>query len=100
MILLFAILINLFLGELVDSLLILIIVIMVAVIGFLQEYRAEKAIEMLKKMATPSSLVIRSGKPRKIPTKELVSGDLIIIEEVSKIPADARLLYIISILLH
>ena len=95
--LLVAVLINLFLGELVDSILILIIILMVAIIGFFHEYRAEKAIEVLKKMASLTATVIRDGKTKQIPTKELVPGDIVILEEGSKIPADGRLFEVVSL---
>lgn len=79
-------------GEQVDALMITAIVIINAVVGFIQEYRIEKAIEHLKKMVTSDVLVIRSGHLAKIPSTELVVGDLIQIEEGQKITADLRIL--------
>ncbi len=80
-----------FLGEGVDAIMIVIIVIMNAVIGFIQEYRVEKAIEHLKKMVTSNQLVYRDGKIIQISSTELVPGDLVALEEGQKITADIRL---------
>ncbi len=97
LILLGAILINIFLREVVDSVLIFIIVLVVALIGFFNEYRAEKAIEMLQGMTSPTATVMRNGKITRIPTRELVGGDILIIEEGTKILADARLFEVVSL---
>ncbi|MGQ9543985.1 MAG: cation-translocating P-type ATPase [Candidatus Bathyarchaeia archaeon] len=79
-------------GEYVDAVVILIIVVASAGLGFTQEYRAEKAIEALRKMLSPTITVIRSGIEKNIPSKDLVPGDLIILKAGDKIPADARLI--------
>ncbi|MEK9167104.1 MAG: cation-translocating P-type ATPase [Patescibacteria group bacterium] len=84
--------ISIFAKEYVDAALILGIVILNAVIGFFQEFKAEKTIEAMKKMTAASALVMRDGKLVKINAKELVPGDIIIIEEGSNIPADAKLI--------
>lgn len=76
----------------VDSYIILIIVFMNAVIGFIQEYRAEKAVEALKKMVSPKSEVIRDGMEKQISSSEIVPGDLLIIDEGTRVPADGRLI--------
>ena len=78
-------------GEMVDAILILVIVIFCAVLGFIQEYRAERALEALKKMLSPTITVLRGGKEEEIPSKELVPGDVLLLEAGDKIPADARL---------
>ncbi len=77
-------------GEWVDALLIFIIVIFCALLGFFQEYRAEKALEALKKMLAPACLIIREGKETLIPTKEVVPGDILLLESGVKVPADGR----------
>lgn len=84
--------ISIFAHEYVDAGLILGIVILNAIIGFIQEYKAEKTIEAMKKLTAAAALVMRDGKIQKIDAKELVPGDIIIIEEGSNIPADAKLL--------
>ncbi|MEK6690985.1 MAG: cation-translocating P-type ATPase [Nitrospirota bacterium] len=79
-------------GEVVDAILILVIVIFCAVLGFVQEYRAEKALEALKKMLSPTITVLRGGKEEEIPSKDLVPGDILLLEAGDKIPADGRLI--------
>jgi len=78
-------------GELSDTIVILVIVLLNAVIGFVQEYRAEKAMEALGKLAVPTTKVIRDGKPTDIPSPELVKGDLVLLEAGTAVPADLRL---------
>ena len=78
-------------GELTGAVLILVIVIFCAVLGFTQEYRAERALEALKKMLSPTITVLREGREQEIPSKELVPGDMLLLEAGDKIPADARL---------
>lgn len=91
LILIVAMCISLALGEIIDAVAIGTIVLINAVIGFVQEYKAERAIEALKKMAASFAVVIRDGKTLKIDARELVPGDVLLLEEGSKIPADARL---------
>jgi Ca2+-transporting ATPase len=91
-ILIIAVAISLLAGELLDAGAIFVIVIVNAVIGFVQEYKAEKTIEAMKKMTAAQALVVREGKTFKIDAKDLVPGDIIVIEEGANIPADARLL--------
>ncbi len=90
-ILLVATAISLLIGEIVDSLVIIAIVFVSAVIGFSEEYRGEKALEALKRLAAPKARVIRNGKDLVIPSGELVPGDLIVLEVGDLVPADARL---------
>jgi len=90
-ILIFAIVLSALVGELVDAAIILVIVIFCAVLGFIQEYRAERAMEALKKMLSPTITAIRAGKEAEIPSRELVPGDILLLEAGDKIPADARL---------
>lgn len=90
-ILLIATVLSALVGEIVDAGLILVIVVFCAVLGFVQEYRAEQALEALKKMLSPTITVLRGGKEEEIPSKELVPGDVLLLEAGDKIPADARL---------
>ena len=90
-ILLIATLLSALVGETFDALLILVIVAFCAILGFIQEYRAERALEALKKMLSPTVTVLRGGKEEEVDTKELVPGDLLILEAGDKMPADARL---------
>ncbi len=79
-------------GETVDAIIILVIVIASATLGFTQEYRSEKAVEALKKMTSPNAIVIRDGKEAKIPASQLVPGDIMLLYTGDKVPADARLI--------
>ena len=79
------------LGEWVDALAIVAIVILNAVLGFVQEYRAEKSLAALKKLASPTCRVVRGGHLQTIASAELVAGDLIELEAGDHVPADARM---------
>src|SRR3989338_8135288 len=83
---------SLFLGDLIDGIFILLIVVLNGILGFVQEYKAEKAITALKKMTIATVRVIRDGVEQKIDSKLLVPGDVIILEEGDKIPADCTLI--------
>ncbi len=87
-----AALFSFFTGHIFDVYIILTVLLFNAIIGFVQEYKAEKAISALKQMVVPFAKVLREGELLKIPAKELVPGDIIILEEGDRIPADARLL--------
>jgi len=91
-ILLAAIVLSALVGELVDAAIILVIVVFCAVLGFIQEYRAERALDALKKMLSPTITVLRGGREEEILSKDLVPGDVLLLEAGDKIPADARLI--------
>jgi Ca2+-transporting ATPase len=97
LILLIATVLSALVGEMFDAVLILVIVTFCALLGFLQEYKAEQAIEALKKMLSPNITVLREGREEEIPTKNLVPGDILILEAGDKIPADARLIEVHSL---
>lgn len=78
------------LREWIDALAIIAIVILNALLGFFQEYKAEKSLAALRKMVTRSSKVIRDGKLQTLPSKKIVPGDLVLIEAGDHIPADGR----------
>ncbi len=90
-ILLIATAISAFLGQGVETIAIAVIVLFAVLLGFIQEYRAERAIEALRKMAAPTVTVIRDGQEVEIPARELVPGDLILLHAGDKVAADARL---------
>ncbi|MFA1542843.1 cation-translocating P-type ATPase [Actinomadura monticuli] len=80
------------LGEHVDALVILGVVIVNAVVGFVQESRAEKALTALAAMARTTAVAVRDGAPVRVPAADLVRGDLVVLEAGDKVPADLRLL--------
>jgi Ca2+-transporting ATPase len=91
-ILIIAAVISLALGEWVDSIAIMCIVVLNAVVGVIQESKAEQALAALKKMAAPNAQVIRDGHQITLPGRELVPGDIVLLEAGNYIPADLRLL--------
>ncbi len=80
-----------FLGEWIDAVAIVVIVIFNALLGFVQEYRAEKSLAALKKLGGTSCKAIRGGEKQMVPMEEVVPGDLIILEAGDRIPADGRI---------
>ncbi|MBI2499699.1 calcium-translocating P-type ATPase, PMCA-type [Candidatus Woesearchaeota archaeon] len=85
------------LKEFLDGIAILIIIFLNAILGFIQEYKAEKAIELLRKLNTPNSRVIRDNKEKIISSELLVPGDIILFETGDKINVDARLIEILNL---
>lgn len=80
-------------NDYIDSIIIIAIVILNAIMGIVQEEKAEKSLEALKKMTAPLSKVKRDGKIVTIPSKEIVPGDVILLEAGNYVPADARLIF-------
>jgi len=91
-ILLIAVIVSFLIGSMIDAIVILAIVILNASIGFFQQYRAEKALIGLRSMLVLTSVVIRDGKHQKIPSSEIVPGDILIFEPGNKINADCRII--------
>jgi Ca2+-transporting ATPase len=91
LVLLIATFISGLLGEYTDAITIIAIVVLNAVLGFIQEYRAEKSLMALKELTAPTAHVIREGMLQEIPATELVPGDVIYFEAGDRIPADVRL---------
>src|SRR3989304_1077326 len=91
-ILLVATVLSAFLGHGVEAIAITVIVLFAVVLGFVQEYRAERAIEALRQMAAPTATVLRDGDEVEIPARELAPGDVILLRAGDRIPADARLI--------
>ena len=81
-----------FVGDVIDTCVILIVVILNAVIGFIQEYRAEKAMEKLKSLVSTEAVVKRNGEVVKVAGNELTIGDIVLLEEGDKVPADLILI--------
>ena len=81
----------------IDAIVIAIIVILNAVVGFIQEFRSEKAMEAMKKLTAPKARVIRGGNEVIVPAKEIVPGDIVIFEAGDRVPADARLIEVVDL---
>ena len=92
LILIFAAVISFFMHSRLDSIVIFAIIILNSFLGFFQEYKAEKAIEDLKKMMVASAKVLRDGQITEIDSREVVPGDILVLSEGDKIMADARVL--------
>lgn len=83
--------ISAFMGETTEAVTIIAIVVLNAILGFVQEYRTERTMEALKGLAAPAARVVRGGKAVSIPAEQVVPGDLILLETGDRVPADARI---------
>jgi len=92
LILLSAAVISGFIGDLTDTIVILVIVLLNALVGFFQEYRAEKAMQALKQMAVTQARVLRDGSSSWLPASSLVPGDVVLLEAGNAVPADLRII--------
>src|SRR5512134_3363293 len=86
-----------FLGHGVEAIAITVIVLFAVILGFVQEYRAERAIEALSRMAAPTATVLRDGKEADVPARDVVHGDVVVLRAGNRIPADARLLEAVNL---
>lgn len=91
-ILLAAAVVSAILGEVNDAIIIFLVIILNSIVGVVQESKAEKALDALKKMSTPKALVKRDGELKEIPSEEVVPGDIIILDAGRYIPCDLRLI--------
>ncbi|HWT00355.1 MAG TPA: calcium-translocating P-type ATPase, SERCA-type [Pyrinomonadaceae bacterium] len=96
-ILIFATALSFFLGHVVEAVAITIILLFAVLLGFIQEYRAERAIEALREMAAPTATTIRDDAEREVPARELVPGDVVLLAAGDKVPADVRLVESINL---
>jgi Ca2+-transporting ATPase len=96
-ILLVAVGLSVVLGEGIEALVIAVIVLFAVLLGFVQEYRAERAIEALRQMAAPTATVLRDDEEQDIAARDLVPGDVILLRAGDKVPADARLIEAINL---
>jgi P-type Ca2+ transporter type 2C len=85
------------LGHTTEAVVISVIVVFAALLGFVQEYRAERAIEALRQMAAPSATVVRDGKVDDVPARELVPGDVVLLRAGDRASADARLSEVVAL---
>jgi len=97
LILLAATALSAFLGHGLEAIVITVIVLFAVLLGFVQEYRAERAIEALRKMAAPTATVLRDDDETEIPARDLVPGDVILLRAGDRIPADARLIEAVNL---
>ncbi|CEA14897.1 calcium-translocating P-type ATPase, PMCA-type [Methanobacterium formicicum] len=81
-----------YVGDTIDAVVILVVVVINAVVGFIQEYRAEKAMEKLKGLISTEAVVLRDSQEQTVPAGELTMGDIVLLEEGDNVPADLRII--------
>jgi Ca2+-transporting ATPase len=86
-----------FLGHALEAAVITVIVLFAVLLGFIQEYRASRALEALKQMAAPIARVLRDGEETVVPARELVPGDVVVLRAGDRVPADARVIQAINL---
>ena len=96
-VLIVAVAISAFEGQMFEAIAILAILLLNGVLGFVQEYRAEEALEALKQLSAPIATVLRDAVERDIPAEELVPGDIVLLEAGDRIPADGRLIEAVAL---
>ena len=97
MLLIVAAVVSAILGEWIDASAIMAIVVLNAILGIVQEQRAEEALSALKKLAAPEAHVMRDGSRQTVPSRELVPGDIVYLEAGNHVPADVRLLEAVNL---
>lgn len=83
--------------RMIDAAVIFLFMFIITIVGFIQEYKAEVAMRVLKSLIVPKARVVRNGVEKEIPAKHLVPGDIILLNEGDRVPADARLIDIINL---
>lgn len=96
-ILLIATALSAFLGHGVEAVAITVIVLFAVLLGFAQEYRAERAIEALRQMTAPTATVLRDGEESEVPARDLVPGDVVVLRAGNRVPGDARLIEAVNL---
>lgn len=99
-ILFFVLIISLLFKEFLDAILIGIVVIANSILGFIQEYKAQKTLQALRKIIKPKTTVIREGKQKTIEAKDLVPGDIVLLDHGERVPADGKLLEGTNVLIN
>jgi Ca2+-transporting ATPase len=97
LILLSATILSGFLGHVLEAIVITVIVMFAVLLGFIQEYRASRALEALRRMAAPSAHALRDGEETMIPARDLVPGDVVVLRAGDRVPADARVIEAVNL---
>ncbi|MBM2831470.1 MAG: cation-translocating P-type ATPase, partial [Dehalococcoidia bacterium] len=93
----FAMLLSVVVGEYTEALVIFVIVLFIAILGFIQEYRAERAVDALKKLSAPLASVMRDSERVEVPARELAPGDIIFLQAGDRVPADSLLMEAVNL---